>query len=287
MKIPILKCIVISFCAAYSHIAYSQVIFETYNYARELYQSGKFEQSVIELERIALFSDIIDKECYLLMAECKKNLHETDESVKFYKKAQDLEEDDSIKMEISFKIILLHMKYNQPIYALIELNSMQTEHSDYFNKKKLFFLVTCHFLLKNYEQSEEYMNDLSNYFPKYDSLYVNSIYCKALRNNSRKTKYYSVFSAILPGSGQFFSGAYQEGIDSFLLNALLISSAIITVEHLSLLDAALSLSAIIKRYYTSGIRRSKVIAEQKKEEKRIDLYNNLLEYINDELYTKL
>ena len=283
MKIHILKCFVFSIYFAFNPIASSQTITDAYNYARELYQFGKYEQAVIELERVVFFSDSLDKECYLLLAEYNANLTKIEESVEFYDKAFNLEEDDSIKMEIRFRKMLLYLKHNRPIYALIDLNTMCVEHSDYFTKKKLFFLVTCHFLLGNFKQSEEYLIGLSKYFSQYDSSFVNSIYYNAKKNKSKNTNYLSFVSATLPGLGQVLSGAYNEGIDSFILNTILISIAVVTVNRLSFLDASLSLFPIIKRYYMSGIIKTKAIAEQKKEEKKIDLYNELLEYIECEM----
>jgi tetratricopeptide (TPR) repeat protein len=289
LKIRILNYILISMLAACIQVACSQAasppvtspqgIAGAYDYARELYRTGNYEQSAIELERIALFTDTLDKQCYMLLSGCNDNLNKPGEAVMFLKKARGLEKDDSLKMEISFKIILLHMRHDEPIYALIELNSMHTGHSDYFTRKRLFFLVTCHFLLENYEQSEEYMHELADYLCAYDSIYASSLYGKALKYKSRKPGQYSIYSAILPGAGQFLTGEPQQGMDSFLLNAMLISLAVVTAERLTLLDSALCFFAMIKRYYSSNIRKAKVLALQKKEAKKIDLYNSLLDYI--------
>jgi hypothetical protein len=265
--------------------ACGQGIAEAYNFAQELYLTGKYEESAIELERIALFTDSLDRQCYMLLSACKEGLGEPDEAVMFLKKARDLEKDDSLRMEISFNIILVHMRHDEPIYALIELNSIHTGHSDYFTGKKLFFLVTCHFLLDNYEQSEMYMNELAKYLSVFDSTYVSSLYSKAQKYKSRKPGQYSVYSALLPGAGQFLTGEYRQGTDSFFLNALLISLAVVTAERLSLLDSALCFFAMIKRYYSSNIRKAKVLAVQKKEQKKIDLYNSLLWYILSEMYS--
>lgn len=282
MKKLILKCFAFSFYFSLFPQAFTQTVNDAFHYALELYKNGKYEESAIELERVAFFSDSLDKECYLFLAKYHTIKNDIEKSGVYYDMAYNLEKNDSIRMEIRFNKIHLYLEHNQPVYSLIDLNTMQINNSDYFTKKKLFYLVLCQFISDDYKQSEKNMNVLSQYFSNHDSLYLSSLFKIALKNNSKNTSTASMFSIIIPGLGQVLNGAYLEGINSFLLNAILISAAIITMNHLSFLDAFLSFFQVIKRYYLSGIFISKRIAEQKKSEKKIRLYNELLDYINNE-----
>jgi len=256
----------------------SQTIIGIYNYANNCMIRGDYEQSIIEFERILFFTDTLNKECYLKLADCYTKLSNYEIASNYYHKAYNSELDDSLKNEILFKNIIHSLQHNKPIYALIDLNLINTGTSAYFIKKKLFFLVATYYLLDNYDQSLESILALSGYYPESDSNYIKSIFDKAKKNKARKTGYLPLFSAIILGSGQFTGGNYKEGVDSFVLNTILLSIAIVSINRLSYLDAFLSLFSPLRRYYISGINKTKILADKKKEERNIELYNQLLEY---------
>jgi len=278
-----LKCIVFSVCLFLTLSSHSQTAEDVYKYAINLYNSGKYRQSIIEFKRVALFSDTLSDSCFLWLAVCNTKLNSIEEAAAWYEKAIEAVKDDSIKTEIAFRKINLRLSHNQPIYALTELNELKFKPSLYFEKKKLFYLAISTFLLDDYESSEQYMHALSTHFTCYDSTLVAGIYDRAARNYRKNTKVYSVFSAIIPGSGQMASGAYRDGINSFLLNAAIVTLDIYTFSRLGFFDTFLSLFPITKRYYFSNITKAHELAELKKEESKINLYNYLLEYIDAQL----
>ncbi|MBN1131973.1 MAG: hypothetical protein JXR52_12600 [Bacteroidales bacterium] len=276
--------IVISIYPCFFSESSGQTIEEAFGYAGELFRSGDYEQTELELRRILFHSDILDKECYLLLSECTDRIGRSDRSFEYMRKALVLETDDSIRLEMKLGLIQKFLKSNQPIYSLLLLHEIRNQAPCYAEREILFYLVATHYLLENYSESEENLHKLSAYMPGYDSASISHLYKKSIRNERKRTFQYSMYSAIIPGSGQLLSGAYRQGIDIFLLNSVIFSCAGILIKYQSVLDAILTVLPFIQRYYLGNIITAKKTAEQQKEEKKYILYNQLLDIVNEELH---
>jgi len=273
-------CFVISILLSFNTISFCQTGEEVLNYASELYAEADYAQSALELRRILFHTDYKTKECFLLLADCCALTGKQADFFKYYEQAMDLEENDSIRLELKRILVRKHIQFEQPIYALILLNELKDKLSE---KESLFYAVAANYLLNNYSESKRRMHELSGFIPAYDSLYVSGIYLKAEKSWERNMNQYSIYSAVLPGAGQMLSGAYMAGADAFFLNMTIFSLAGVMISHLSFLDAFLTCYPLIKRYYLSNIIQAKKAAEEQKEANKYVYYNQLLDYMNEGL----
>lgn len=278
LRTPIHICFVISLCLSYWKPLVCQTPQEAFEYASVLYESGDYEQSSIELRRILFHSEYQARESSLLLANCYLFLNKPDQFIEYFKKAMSFEDNDTIRRDMKMTLIRKYIGLNQPIYALLLLNELSDSQSD---KESLFYFVAAHYLLGNFNESEKYMHMLAVYIPEFDSEFISSVYRKAGRVKNRNLTQYAIYSAIVPGSGQMLNGAYQHGVDAFVLNTTLFSLAWIMARQLSFLDAFLSLYPFVQRYYLSNITTAKTTAELRQEEMKYLLYNQLLDYINN------
>jgi len=276
--------IVISIYPGFFSVSSGQTAGEALGYAGELFKSGYYEQTELELKRVLFHSDSLDKECYLLLSDCTDRIGQPERSIEYMRKAVVLETDDSIRLEIKLDLIQKYLKINQPIYSLLLLNEIRNQAPSYAEREILFYLVATHYLLENYSESEKNLHELSAYMPGYDSASISHLYRKSIRNERKRTFQYSIYSTVIPGSGQLLSGAYRQGIDIFLLNSVIFSCAGILIKYQSPLDAVLSVLPFIQRYYLGNIITAKKTAEGKKEGKKYLLYNQLLDSIKTEFH---
>lgn len=248
--------------------------------AEKWYAEGNYEMAALEAGRAVFFDDSIKVPGYLLLSHCYVNMGLSEAAIQNLSLAAGLEQDDSLKKEIIFQKINLHLSNLKPEYVLIELMKMSDLNSDYFNRKKVFYSAMAYFQIDDYELSKKYTHLLLKDYPKYDSIYINTLYKKALKNSIKSPVLPAISSAILPGSGQLIEGYYRDGANTFLLNACLATITVFTFTRLYPLDAILSLYPYVRRYYLSGIFNAKELSVKKQEKTKVDLYNELLDYYN-------
>lgn len=96
---------------------------------------------------------------------------------------------------------------------------------------------------------------------------------KIAARNVRNARLMSIF---IPGLGQASWGDWKNGINSFLLTGGLATLGIVVALNAGFLDAAFLVGPWFQRYYLGGIKRSVLIAQQKKQEKLLDELDKVL-----------
>jgi hypothetical protein len=253
---------------------------DAFSMAKNWYAEENYPQAIIEAKRAVFFSDSLKIPGYLLLSDCNVQMELFDEAIKYLSLAAELEQCDSLQKEILFQKINIYLRTRQPAYALIELSNLKNIESDYFFKKSDFYFALSYFQINDLKLSKKYTRRLLSESSGYDSCYMNALFLKAYKNSNKSFVLPAFSSAILPGSGQLMNGYYREAANTFLLNALLATTTYITFTRLYPLDAILTFYPFIQRYYLSGIFKAKELAMTKQECLKMELYNELLDYID-------
>jgi tetratricopeptide (TPR) repeat protein len=251
--------------------------------AKRWYEERNYSQAILEAKRALFFDDLIRLPGYMLLSDCYVQMELYDDAIKFLSLAAEVELNDSLKNELLFRKINLYLRNKEPAYALIELQKVNDIRSVYFAAKRDFYSALAYYQIDDFRLSEAYTNKLLRSSGEYDSCYVSTFFRKARRNYSRSSVYPSVLSAVLPGAGQLSEGYFGEAANSLLLNALLGCITYITFKQVHALDAILTMYPLVRRYYLSGIFKAGELSNQKKERRKIELYNELLDFIDHQI----
>ena len=258
----------------------AQTVQQVFNFANEQFEQANYALALKEYNRAFFFGfekkDILS----LQIANCYTEQGQFELAATFYDKAYGFSSNDSLKNEAilgkSFCLII-QKKY---ILTLSELFNI-SEHAS------LTQLTQCHFLkgiayygIQDDSASFYEFNEVLNLNNLNDSLNVALAFefervFKYNKQYNPKRAY--VMSGIIPGSGQFSSGAIKDGINSMLLIGGLYLIAIKVIDLYSFWDAAIALFPWIQRYYLGGMDHSKALAKSKIETKRYESYLKIIE----------
>lgn len=244
--------------------------------ARE-YDLGNYTAAITEARRAAYFNDSLQLRAYLLIADCHIKTESYTEAARHLRLAAGETYDDSLRQALCLRRINMYLKDQQPAYALIELsslNGMDPALQDRIN----FYSMLAYFQISDYTMAEQYANRLLRGYPDYDSVAIHRLFTRVMRNSEKSPFLPALSSALLPGSGQLMTGHYREAANTFLLNAALGVITYISFLRLYPLDVVLTFLPYVKRYYLSGIMNARALTVNRKEEKDLWLYNELLDY---------
>jgi len=286
LKRSFILCILINTARISSYICTAQSASDAFILARNWYSEGNFDQAIVEAKRAVFFDDSLKIPGYLILSGCYEQMELYDEAIKYLSLAAGLEHNDSLHNELTFQKINLYLRSNQPAYAFIELSGLEDKRSVYFSKKKDFYLALAYFQISDFNNSKKYSYLLLKESSGYDSCFINTLFLKAYRNLGKSPLMPAVSSAILPGSGQLMKGYYRDAANSFLLNAVLASVTYYSFIRLNPLDAIITMFPFVHRYYLSNIFNARDLAISKQENVNIELYNELLDYIDQILNDK-
>ncbi|MFC2121979.1 hypothetical protein ACFLTI_10340, partial [Bacteroidota bacterium] len=181
------------------------------------YESRNYNSALREYERALFFSND-KKHTYLFRqtANCFFSLDDYESAMTYYDYAYINNTNDSIKLECLFQKTLCYILLKNFNLALVELYSMDESVSDYFQRKKHFYLGTCNFGLERYDEAfNSFLSSASEDNETKDRLISHFKNKKRLFRPNPKTAL--ILSIIVPGSGQIYSGDIKNGINSFLL----------------------------------------------------------------------
>jgi hypothetical protein len=114
---------------------------------------------------------------------------------------------------------------------------------------------------------------------KNDSVIKRDFYAikKAEKRFNPRTAYF--LSLVLPGTGQFYSGSIKEGLNSAILLDGLLFAAVLLAREYSTVTSFVTILPWFQRYYLGGANKAERLAHEKQLAKRNDIYQNILQTI--------
>lgn len=266
----------------------AQTIDEVVGFANSKFDVGEYEIASTEYNR-AYFLGYEQRDILLYkIAQCYFHTRQYDQAGKFFDRAYLASNNDSMKNEAVLAktfCFIMNEEYKLSVAELLNLSeNLCTEQQLQAHLLK----GVAHYQLQEDLLSLNEFEDLLILAETPDSLVelLHTEFDQVFKYDKRyKPNRAYVLSAILPGLGQVSSGAYRDGINSFLLIGSLYAVALRVMYLYSFWDAALALLPWVQRYYLGGMEGAKEMAISKIESKRYESYIKIIELTNfsDEL----
>ena len=249
----------------------AQNIEEVISFGDSLYSECNYSNALNEYKRAYFFSENEKKQALSnKIADCYIELERFGSAKAFCDSAIYYSSTDSIKTESELKKILCYILEKNFGYAIIKLDKLNTDSTNYLRLKKNFFYGISYFGLEKFNESfESFQNAIS---PN-DSVRV--LVLKQLINRYNKIinpspALATVMSAVVPGSGQIYTGNYFNGVNSiFLLAGLTFFGVNTPVLYPFLLP-------VFSRYYTGGILHANHFAKEKRKSNQYYIVTDIL-----------
>jgi tetratricopeptide (TPR) repeat protein len=255
----------------------AQTFEETIKFADHQYISGDLSSALKTYHRALFFSESEDN-LYLFAQLAHISFLKTDyaTATKYYGLAYNQAENDSLRTAFLFQKAACLMLNKDYQFAIIDLLSV--DDSDTIIKKRLdFYLAICHFGLGDFENSKIYFESCIGIRHKKELEELFSE--KKLWTPSPKAA--RIFSMIIPGSGQAYSGDLKSGLNSLILTTGLIALGINIGVNYHFIDAVATVLPWYQRYYMGGIGKAEEIAISRRQARRNKSYAEVLKLVDD------
>lgn len=266
--------IIISILSAFNLQA--QSLKETLAFADTMYTEKNYEAALRQYKRV-LFFNVSDNEngyVHQRLADCYFAVQNLDKALFEYSIAYNLESNDSIKNEFTFKRVLIYTLLENYNDASMELLSMEDSLSDYFSKRKSFYTGVINL---QFDSASKAKINFINALNSSDSVSIKKVerLFSHYHPNRPHPNLARVLSAIIPGSGQLYIGDYKNAINSLILSGGLATLFMIVAVNYTFVDAFFGVMPYFQRYYLGGIKHARSGAIEKREYNRKNLLNNI------------
>lgn len=260
----------------------AQNLAQTYELAEAFYERGDYANAAQTYRRVLFFDEWAEfgLRSYQNIADCLYQLGQYGESAVYYDRAYYVATNDSLRTELLFQKASCYLLTQQYRYAQVELLNLPDSLPPNQARKRDFYEGILYFSLEEYDQAKAHFLALAP--DSAGKAEVNSLFLeneKISQLSPRKARRMSMF---LPGLGQFYAGDVKNGFNSLLLNSgLLYLGVRMLLAGSSGFDALFTILPWFQRYYTGGFKKAEIIAGEKKQKRRNELYNKLLDAIPD------
>lgn len=251
-----------------------QDIEKTFQFANSLYEIKEYKNAIEAYRRVLFFDStgFYSPLIYHKIADCLYETSAFSEAANYYELAYFSEQNDSIKNEVSLKKISCHLIEKEYEMAQEELLSMENKLPNEQAKTKLFYEGILNFALEDYSTSEQSFKQLAN-----DTLAIHNLFRKNEKVSKINPKKAKVMSMIIPGLGQFYAGDIKNGINSLVLTTGLFYLGVRMAINTTFIESAITIMPWFQRYYTGGFQKAEIIATERKQQKRYQIYNQVLD----------
>jgi tetratricopeptide (TPR) repeat protein len=238
-------------------------------FARQQIASGHDSLARKTLQRVLFFDrKTYGVECYTALAYLTLRQADYAQSAFYFDLLYQNTSNDSLKYDALLGkagALLLQSKYTQARAELLNLPADRLP-AEYATRRHLY-LGACLYGERKFDQAENHLAQLLPADATQDRQQLHKLMQKAKRYARKKPRTARIMSMIVPGSGQFYAGDFKNGLNSLVLNGLLVTWFVHTSMTVSFLDAGMSVGSWVFRYYGGGLRRSGEIVEVKKQER--------------------
>ncbi|MBK7094836.1 MAG: hypothetical protein IPH57_07275 [Saprospiraceae bacterium] len=260
----------------------AQTYKETLQFAEKQFSEGNYDLALKAYQRLIFFSEATEIfPLYLKAAEIAIIGNNLELAQTNFGLAYNLTDNDSLKNELLLKKAFCQMRSKNYHYATIDLLSINDQNK-IFEKRLNFYLGTCYFGMEDFDQSKQHFGLCVSPESK---LKLEKLFSKK-NLYSPSPKKARILSLIIPGFGQFYSGYFKDGVNSFLLSASLIAIGINSALVYDPLYAIVSVLPWYQRYFTGGYTRAEAMAVQKRQNNRNEIYNKIIVLIENDFSDK-
>jgi tetratricopeptide (TPR) repeat protein len=268
-----MKGLLIFWIAIIPTISQSQSVEQTLSIAEKMLLEGAYEEALSLYKRVDFFDKDNRFESQIL------------EGLSYSYYLTDQFEMASRYFELSFKMsqntdqyylyFTALIKANQPLYAKRAAILLVDSTRD-LKVSKQIMLGLSETLLGNAEKAIIHFSEVDHLLGQ-DKFQKSGI-AKQIKKVDAKTRTKAIIlSGIVPGMGQFYTGHYKEGFNSFLLIGVFTGVYLYTLSNVGLVDAIVSIFPWFHRYYVGGMETAAGLVDLYKVETYRMIYNQEVE----------
>jgi tetratricopeptide (TPR) repeat protein len=278
---PLKRILLFTASFLFSWMVSAQDLEQTYLSGKSNFALGNYQAATIDLERVLFFgAGKYDTEVFELLGKIHQNTGDFDRSASFFSQAADNAElaEDFLRNKIAQSSCLILA--NKAVLAKIELLGLSEDIPDSIQAKQYFLLGVSEFTSGTFDESRKAFKRAISINNPSKSYRIDSLFDALAKIKHPNPKMARFLSAVVPGSGQFYSGDVKNGLNSLLLTGGFITVGALVATNYTLLDSFVSVIPWIQRYYIGGIKRAGIIAKDRKLEKQDEIYQNILGSFN-------
>ncbi|MEO0897880.1 MAG: hypothetical protein AAFY71_15845 [Bacteroidota bacterium] len=261
--------------------AWSQSLQESFELAAHYVQISQFELAAETYERILFFdqNNTYRSRCFDQLAGCYIALGEWEKALTQLNFAYYQQTTQKGRNQIQFRLIVTYLLSGKPQSAKEEILILEDDLSEEETDRFHYYAGITYFSLEDFANSkahfEAYLGEESTPLrDELDNIFLRNE--KVSRINPKRARRMSQF---LPGLGQAYAGNAKDAINSLLLTGGLLTLTVYVGINVSIFDAILAVWPWFYRYYQGGYKRSELMAFNKKERKRAEIYQELLQLL--------
>lgn len=272
----------ISLSVLISLTAAAQDVRQTLDYADHLFAQRQFQRAVIHYQRVLLFSPgDVNTACLIRIGDCFNALDSLRKANAYYDMAFFTTDNDSLKDALLMKraenliISKDYMLALQDIYAVN--NDTEKE-----KRQTQLYQACIYYGLNDFEQAERFFSSLFDsvsspvLYERYNKIWRELQHVNKLNPNTAM-----ILSMIVPGTGQFYAGDIKNGLNSLTITSLFFFFTARSIVTVGVLEGFTTVFPIYFRYYTGGFKRTKSIAQERKDFRQAVIYTKLLTLYKD------
>lgn len=272
--------VIFSFLSFFNFYIHAQTVDETIKLADELYKSGDFNNSLQLYNRILFFSKKNKQDIYKRAGDCCFYLNDFKHALNYYDSTLTYCNSDEFYNEIIFKkadCYIISKDYQASLFVIEEL---KITNEDELQIKKNFYRGITYFATADFEKSKLYFLEAVDDTSIDAKNEIYHLFEKKRYLNSPNPEPAGILSSLFPGAGQLYSGDYKNAINSFLLISFFIVAGTDMYLRYGLIDPVISISPWLNRYYKGGCENAKLTAQKKRDQKRNEILNEIIDIIN-------
>ncbi len=244
---------------------FAQTVEQTKAKADSLLIAGLYQQADALYDRIIFFADSTQQLQALEQgAVCKAALNKFGEAAQYYKLASKLVYTDSLYYHLLLQqalCLVIDEQFETAKKILTEI--LLFEPAEYYKQKSFLLKGIIETQQLNFLTANAYFDSSAHLVKTNDSILLNTLLNKHYKAVSFNPNAAAFYSAVIPGLGQSVNSDFKNGINSFAINAALITAFVYTGIQYNFISSFLFFSVYWPRFYISGITSSKDIANHK------------------------
>jgi tetratricopeptide (TPR) repeat protein len=256
----------------------AQSLHETEAFAQQRYEAKDYETAAEAYRRVLFFDEKNEYSpwVYKKIADCLFETSAYEEASKYYSLAYFTQNSDEEKATITLQKAACHLLTRNYPFAQEELLYLPEKLTPKQDSARYFYEGMLFFALEDFQKAEAAFKKIA-----VDTLAVHQIFRKNEKVSKINPKTAKTLSIIFPGLGQLYVGDIKNGLNSMALTGALLYLGVRTAANATFLDAVVSVVPWFQRYYTGGFYKAELIAQQRKQEKRHQVFNELLNTVNE------
>lgn len=241
--------------------------------AKDLYSIGEYEEAIRFYRRVLYFDENLAVDSYFNIGETYLSTKQFEKARYYFSLAEQKETSDSVKNEIRFRTVTSYILENNVMFAKAELLGIDDANSEYFKRKKTFYLGVVAFKRQDIDEAERYFKTL---FSNSQIAELEALIKEGRKINNKKPYLAMAMSVVLPGAGQAYAGEWGDAANSFFLNLVTTTLYVYVWYEYSFIDAVIAVLPWWHRYYVGGFTNAHDMIEDKRSEKLDAILNDVL-----------